>query len=239
MALTSTGFRLRGASRSRVQYDSAVNGVLVFDLDNTIVHSRIDFAGIRRDLLILLRSAGVADPSDEELMRLSIGQIIELGANRRPHVGEQAWQIVLEYEREGMLASTVEACAAHTLLALRDHGFGLSVLTNNARPATLDALKKFDLSALFDLVLTRDEVPMKPDPTGLHRAREHFDGTAGRIAMIGDSWLDGTAAHQAGFPFVAFRPRPGVLAERGVPVWTVVERLDELPDLLAGEWPIP
>ncbi len=216
-------------------------GLVVFDLDNTVVHSRIDFAGIRRDLAQLLRANAVTDEPDEALARLSIGQIIALGeahdARAGTALGPEAWRIVLEYERVGMQLATVEERAAESLEALREQGFRLAVLTNNARPATLDALDKFDLRTAFDLILTRDEVPMKPDPAGLERARAAFSRVIGRTVMVGDSWLDGTAAQVAGVPFVAFRPRPRVLEDRGVPVWRVVDRLDEIPPLLAGPWP--
>jgi hypothetical protein len=37
--------------------------------------------------------------------------------------------------------------------------------------------------------------------------------------------------------FVGFRPRPGVLDERGVPYWAVVEELSALQPLLTGPWP--
>lgn len=217
------------------------SGLVVFDLDNTVVHSRIDFSGIRRDVIALLHVNDVTDEDPEALARLSIGQIIALGEahddRAGTHVGSTAWQIVLEYERAGMLQATVEDGAATSLAALRDRGFRLTVLTNNARPATLAALEKFALTGLFDLILTRDEVPMKPDPAGVLRAREQLDGVAGRTVVVGDSWLDGIAAQLARVPFIAFRPRLDVLSERGVAVWALVERLDELPPLLSGPWP--
>ena len=136
-----------------------------------------------------------------------------------------------------MLAATIEPGAGESLGALRAAGFRLAVLTNNAGPATLAALDTFALRDAFDLILTRDEVPMKPDPTGVLRAWAELAGPGERTVVVGDSWLDGAAARQAGVPFVAFQPRPGVMEERGVPVWTVVERLDQLPALLAGPWP--
>ncbi|MCC6177777.1 MAG: HAD family hydrolase [Chloroflexi bacterium] len=221
---------------SRPGRDGGEHGLIVFDFDNTLVHSKIDFQGIRRDLLDLLRRAGVPEAVDERLARLSIGQIIETGEAHDPATGPVAWRIVLDYETAGMEASTIEEGAAATLHALRDDGFRLAVLTNNARPATLAALEKFDLRPAFDLILTRDEVPMKPDPAGIVQARGAL-GPSGRAVVVGDSWLDGAAAQRAVVPFVAFRPRSGVLDERGVPYWTVIERLSDLPPLLAGPWP--
>ena len=216
---------------------AAPTGLVVFDFDNTLVHSRIDFQGIRTELIGLLRRFGRPDIDEEAVRRLSIGQIIEAGEAHDPAYGPDAWQVVLEYERAGMLAATIEPGAGESLAALRAAGFRLAVLTNNAGPATFAALEKFALRDAFDLVLTRDDVPMKPDPTGVLRARAELAPDGMRTVVVGDSWLDGAAAQRAGVPFVAFQPRPGVLEERGVPVWTVVERLDQLPALLAGPWP--
>ena len=218
-----------------------MSGLIVFDFDNTLVHSRIDFVGIRRELFELLHAAGHPDaavdgPADR-LTRLSIGEIIDVGTAHDPAFHDEAWRIVLEYETAGMVAATVEPDARSTLHGLRDLGFQLVVMTNNARPATLAALDLFDLRAAFDLVLTRDEVPMKPDPAGILRAKTTFEAVAARTVMVGDSWLDGTAAGRAAVPFIGFRPRPGILDERGVAYWAIVEQLGELVPLLRGPWP--
>ena len=85
-----------------------MTAVAIFDLDNTIVHSRIDFAGIRRDVVRLLNERDVTERNTGELGHLSIGQIIALGeahdAANGTDVGPVAWQIVLDHEREGMRA---------------------------------------------------------------------------------------------------------------------------------------
>jgi phosphoglycolate phosphatase len=215
----------------------SVDRLIVFDFDNTIVHSVIDFAGIRRDLIALFRQAGVPEAVDDRLAILSIGQMIDTGIAFAPSTHDPAWQIVLEYETDGMRHATVEPDASASLHALRDAGFQLAVLTNNARPATLTALDLFELRSAFDLILTRDEVPMKPDPTGITHAMTHFGIETHGTVMVGDSWLDGTAAQKAGVRFIGFQPRAGVLDERGVPYWAIVERLTALRPLVTGPWP--
>jgi phosphoglycolate phosphatase len=218
-----------------------VSGLILFDFDNTLVHSKIDFAGVRRELFDMLRRSGHPDAAGEalaeQLTRLSIGEIIDAGAAHDPSFHDEAWPMVLEYETAGMVAATVEPDAHATLHGLRDLGFQLVVMTNNARAATLAALELFDLRSAFDLVLTRDEVPMKPDPAGIVQAMTRFDAGAERTVMVGDSWLDGRAAHRASVPFIGFRPRPGILDERGVAYWAIVEQLGELVPLLRGPWP--
>lgn len=223
----------------RILEGPSLSGLIVFDFDNTLVHSKIDFMGIRRDLLELLQAAGhpEAHGEAESLMKLSIGQIIASGTAHAPDIHDEAWRIVVEYETAGMIAATIEPNAVETLHALRDRGFRLSVLTNNARPATLAALDLFRMSSAFDLVLTRDEAAMKPDPAGIQIAMEQLGVGQDRTVMVGDSWMDGAAAARAGVQFIGFQPRPGLLEERGVPYWAVVQRLTELTPILAGPWP--
>ena len=126
-----------------------MSGLIVFDFDNTLVHSKIDFAGIRRELFELLRASGHPDAAGDELAdrltRLSIGEIIDVGAAHDPAIHDEGWRMVLEYETAGMVAATVEPDARSTLHGLRDLGFQLAVMTNNARAATLAALELFDL----------------------------------------------------------------------------------------------
>jgi phosphoglycolate phosphatase len=221
---------------------SSVQPAIVFDLDNTVVHSRIDFAGIRRDLGTLLLDSGVVDEPivTQGPTRKSIGQIIELAEAHDQLVGgrlaERMWAIVVEYELAGMRVATVEPDAGPTLAALRSRGHALGILTNNARASALEALEKFDLLDRLDLVLGREDVPaMKPSPSGLLVAREHFDGAPGGLWMVGDSYLDGLAATGAECPFVAFRPRPGDLEERGIAPVAVIAQLGELVQMLTRD----
>jgi phosphoglycolate phosphatase len=214
---------------------------IVFDLDNTLVHSQIDFAGIRRDLgALLLESGAVSEPIvTEGPKRRSIGQIIELGerydAEHGTKLSPEMWALVEEYERAGMRLATIEPDAAPTLAELRRRGHPLGVLTNNARPAAFEALRKFGLLPYLDPVLGREDIPaMKPSPSGLLVARERFGPRAGRLIMVGDSYLDGLAAKGSGCPFIAFRPRAGDLEEHGIEPVAVIGDLRELLDLMSS-----
>jgi phosphoglycolate phosphatase len=122
------------------------------------------------------------------------------------------WRIVERYEREGMRLASIEADSAPVLSELRQRGHALGVLTNNAHSAAMEALRKFGLAAYLDPVLGREDVPaMKPSPSGLAVARARLGPRAKRLVMVGDSYLDGLAARDAGCPFIGFRPSPGDL----------------------------
>jgi len=206
--------------------------LIIFDLDNTLVHSQINFPEMRAAIGDLLRAQNVTQENNEELRRFSVGEMISRAAEKDARIAEIAWEKVLEFEREGMAKATVEADAAATLKVLLEREFQLAILTNNARAATLDALKKFDLLHYFDIVLSRDEVPMKPDPGGILHAKSTFN--AEQVFHVGDAWLDGVAANRADVPFVAFRPLPEAFKGREIHVWNTIQNLSELPKIICA-----
>jgi phosphoglycolate phosphatase len=185
---------------------------LIFDLDNTLVHSKIDFRGIRAALVEILTQAGaIQEPlATEGPTRRSIGEIIQLGEELDRRAGTdlsvQMWTVVEQFEREGMRLASVEPDASEALGELRSSGHAVGVLTNNSRVSALEALHEFGLLSYLDLVLGREDVPaMKPSPSGLLVARDRLGSRAAQLWMVGDSYLDGLAAARAGYPFVAFR----------------------------------
>jgi phosphoglycolate phosphatase len=218
--------------------DNLGRTTIIFDLDNTLVHSRIDFPSIRRTLGDLLLEAGAVDQPvvTEGPQRRSIGQIIEIGeqhdARHGTHLRQVMWRAVERFERAGMRLASVEADSAPTLAELRRRGYALGILTNNARSSALEALRKFSLLPYLDLVLGREDVPaMKPSPSGLVVARERLGRRADQLIMVGDSYLDGLSARAASCPFVAFRPRAGELESHEITPLAVIAHLQQLLQL--------
>ena len=207
--------------------------IAIFDLDNTLIHSRINFAAIRSAIVTRLLEAGAIDQAPVDPRLRAIPEWLELAAEFDPAVAAELWQIVEQYERDGMVHGTVEADARPTLERLQAAGQRLAVLTNNSVSSAEAALERFDLRAPFELVLARERVSaLKPAGAGVAQAHGVLGG--GPTFMIGDSWIDGLAAERAavGARFVAFRGNLGDLAARGIPTWATVDTLSELPGLL-------
>lgn len=206
---------------------------IVFDLDNTLVHSQIDFPRMRQRVLDIVRAHQVEIQSAATLESLATAEIISLAQRAAPPEATRAiWAEVTDEETLGMEHATVESDAISILQTLTRHGVRRVVLTNNARAAALTALERFGLMEHLDLVLARDDVPaMKPSPAGLVHARAKLK-LGGRMAMVGDASIDGLAANRAGMPFVAFRPREDDMDRRGVHRWATIQQLEELEALL-------
>ena len=211
----------------------AATPIVVFDLDNTLVHSKIDFLGIRRAVIDRLLAVGaLAEPPADPRAR-AIPEWLAVAEAFDPALGAELWHVVAAFEREGMVHGTVEADARQTLDTLRTASYRLAVLTNNSVEAAEAALEQFDLRAPFDLVLGRGVVQgLKPGGEGVAQAHAALGG--GPTTVVGDSYIDGLAAERAGVAarFVAFRPNAADLAARGVHPWAVIQDLAELPPLL-------
>jgi phosphoglycolate phosphatase len=209
--------------------------VVVFDLDNTLVHSRIDFLGIRRTIIARLLDAGVLTSPPADPRARAIPEWLELAEQHDARLAAELWQVVDQFEREGMLVGTVEDDARPVLDRLRRGGVRLGVLTNNSLLSAEAALDRFDLREPLELVLARDSVPaLKPNGAGVRQAHLALGG--GPTYMVGDSYIDGLAAQRAdvGARFVAFRANLSDLAARGVQTWAVTTQLDEVPPLVLG-----
>ncbi|HKX17890.1 MAG TPA: hypothetical protein VJT33_07780, partial [bacterium] len=75
---------------------------LIFDMDNTVLGSHIDFVSIRRELGAMLREAGATAESDETLRRHAIGELVARGAahdaDRGTAMAPRMWEIISAHE---------------------------------------------------------------------------------------------------------------------------------------------
>jgi phosphoglycolate phosphatase len=211
---------------------------LIFDMDNTLLGSRIDFPAIRRALGALLRAAGAADEPDDALMRRPLAQLVALGTAHDRACGTdlaaEMWQIIEAHEIEGLREARPLDGAPEVLAVLRARGFRIAVVTNNARAAALRALAAAALLPQTEALVARDDVPaMKPAGDGVAEAVRRLGGLD-RWYVIGDSWIDGAAAAEAGGRFIAYRRPEEELRERGVRPWRAISHLSELLSIDLG-----
>jgi phosphoglycolate phosphatase len=210
--------------------------IVVFDLDNTLVHSRIDFMGIRQAVIRRLLEVGALEAPPPDPRVRAIPEWLDLAADHDPNLAAELWTLVDQFERDGMVHGTVESDARETLDRLAAAGLRLAVLTNNSLGSAEAALARFDLRAPLELVLAREVVPaLKPDGSGVIKAHAALGG--GPTFVVGDSYIDGLATQRAavGARFIAFRPNLADLQARGVEPWATASALAEVPGLLVPD----
>jgi phosphoglycolate phosphatase len=205
-----------------------VRPLCAFDLDHTLVRSPLDLARLKVEIRALVESDGL--PLPETTRAWTIGQIIAAASAHRDALGEACWALCTAHEEEAVLDARPEPGAQEALTALRVAGYPLAVWTNNTGPVTRRALATCGLDGFFTVLVTRDEAALKPDPSGLRLLETAFPER--RIWVVGDSWVDGAAAHAGGAAFIAYGADPVELARRGVAPRTVLRDLRHLPEWL-------
>ena len=219
---TTRAGRLPGAIRppSGRQAVTPKQVLVIFDFDNTLVRSRIDFAGMKRAMVRYLASHGVPGAL-KAARRLAAPEILEMARehDRRPYPGPgrpgassasppdplepSLWEIVTAFEARGMEGAVPEPSAPAVMAELRRRGFWLAVLTNNARDVTRRVLEEHHLADFFHRIAGREDVPrLKPAGDGVAHLLEAFPQVR-RAFLVGDSWVDGEAAARGGARFIA------------------------------------
>lgn len=120
---------------------------------------------------------------------------------------------------------------------LQAAGFRLGCVTNKAAQFTLPLLRDKGILEYFAVVISGDTLPQKkPDPAPLLHAAAELGVNPGDSLMVGDSRSDVKAARAAGFRIVCMSYGYNHGADiRGENPDAVLDRLDELPDLLQAK----
>lgn len=161
---------------------------IVFDLDGTLVDSRLNFEAIRRDM-------GLPNgrPILEALAEMPDG----------PRKAE-CLEILRGHELHGADVATLMPGVADTLAELAGQHRRLAVFTRNSREATDRMLARLDLD--FATVLTREDAPPKPDPRGLLRICADWGMSADEACFVGDYLFDLQTGRAAGVRTVLYMP---------------------------------
>ncbi len=208
---------------------------LIFDMDNTLIGSRIDFAAIRRSLVALLRAAGATHDPDDVLVRRAIPELVACGAaHDTAHgtsVAPEMWRVIEAHEARGLENAAALDDAPGVLRALAGRGYRIAVLTNNGRAAAEAAMDAAALGGCAETLVARgDAADLKPAGDGVLEVLRRLAGVE-RAYVIGDSWIDGAAAAATGARFIAYRRPLAELRERGVRPWRTIHHLSELLEL--------
>ena len=210
---------------------TAPQTALIFDLDDTLVLSHIDFTAVRHRLIDLLEAAGVADEPRELRMRRSLPDLADRGAAVGPALAAQMWEVIRAAELQGLARARPAEQAVEVLGELGRRGHRLALLTNNARDGLMARLQAWHLASPFDIVATRDDVPaLKPAPGGVLHVLTHLPGMRGAY-LIGDAWIDAQAARDANIPFIGIGGKRATVESRGIPIWAWVATLPALLSL--------
>lgn len=152
---------------------------IIFDLDGTLVDSKLDFDKMRLDIGIpysLPILEFVESSNDEDFKKF-------------------AYTIIHDHELKGAQSSTPIRDADSFLEFLTKNNFPIAIVTRNSLEVTNLTIEKFNWN--FNLVLTRDCAPAKPKPDAIIKIANNFDILLENILFIGDHDFDLETAKNA------------------------------------------
>lgn len=157
---------------------------VLFDLDGTLWENPVRWDELRRELGL---------PPDGLPIYWHISRLPE---EKR----KEAERKLREKEAEGVRFGSLRAGARELLAHLRARNVRCVLVTNNSRASAQAVLRRHAL--FFDLVWTRDDGALKPDPEAFLSPLRRLRISPQEAAVVGDSHLDLQAAHSAGIPTV-------------------------------------
>lgn len=177
-----------------------LHGLIVFDLDGTLIDSRADLAASANAL--------IAERGGPRLPEEAIGRMVGDGAAmlvRRAltaaglQMDDASLARFLELYDGRLLDTTVAYPGVEDALAALAQRAPIAVLTNKPLAPTTRLLDALGLARFVQASIGGDgPFPRKPDPASLVHLTERFRVERQRVVMVGDSWIDCSTARAAG-----------------------------------------
>jgi len=179
----------------------AIRAVL-FDMDGTIWDAPIDWLAVRREIDL---------PVDG---RPIYAQLMDMPSQERA----RGIRILERHEELGVKNGRLVPGTEELLQYLHEAHVKCALVTNNSRRSVERILARHLLS--FDVVLSRDDGAMKPDPRAFLSVLKKLAVRPDEAIAIGDAHLDLIASDRAGvaeFILIGNRPWVSDLLPAGVP----------------------
>lgn len=208
--------------------------LLIFDLDDTLIHSSIDYSGMKEKIKAFI-DPNLIQKSNQQSIRDLLDYIKD-----SPDVLRHAYTIIEEMELQATQNAEVIPFASTLPSFLKEQKLISAVLTNNTRKSVSKYLEieKFQFLKFMGPIFTRDDVTkMKPDPNGINKIIQHFNmqSELSKVIFIGDSFIDGEASIKAGIQFILVNHRNIDVSELSFTPWQVFSNLSELISFLRNE----
>ncbi len=172
---------------------------VIFDLDGTLIDSRVDIADA---LNLIMEGFGYGPFSLEEVVSFIGGGVRDLirkamGAQRQ-ELEDKAYDAFLAHYACHLLDKTVLYPSVKDLLESLN-GKKKAVITNKPEDLSLRVLDGLNIRSHFSLVLGGDSLKLKkPFPEPLLKAMTEVNAKSDRTIMVGDSPIDIEAGKRAG-----------------------------------------
>jgi len=210
--------------------------LLIFDLDGTLIDSRLDLVYSVNATLEHLGRAPLAHEVIESYVGNGVAALVHraLGPGAFEEQVKHAQEFFLDYYRAHMLDNTVLYPGVREALEALG-GRSMAVLTNKPVRFSEEILKGLDAARYFRFVYGGNSFSCKkPDPVGVQTLLRDLGTSANEAMMIGDSAVDVRTARNAGIWSCGVSYGLGLESMRADPPDLMLDTLADLPLHLNG-----
>ena len=207
---------------------------LVFDLDGTLIDSKLDLVNSVNATLKEMKREAL--PKDVVASYVGSGAPVLIRRSLGGNPGEEELKralafFLVHYEEHKLEHTRLYPGVAETLAALKS--LPMSVLTNKPEKISVRILEGLGVAQYFRSIYGGNSFEAKkPDPTGARQILSEFGLSAGETAMVGDSEVDVQTARNAGMASVIVNFGFGVHDRTAHPADVYIDRFEQLTNYL-------
>jgi HAD superfamily hydrolase (TIGR01549 family) len=214
---------------------------VIFDLDNTLIRSTINFKELKKRIIDFLVKSGVEGSLlNESMLNFEVinKAVEDLRCKKVPEesikgVVNEVIAMLNEAEIRSLDRAELMDGALETLASLKTLGFKIGIVTNGCRMYADKVIEMFSLGKYIDTVVTRDEVAApKPNPGHLLKALEVLGVRAEESVFVGDHLIDALCAKSSGVRFILFKGGERKIEDSEKVASTVIDDLSKLVSLI-------
>ncbi len=186
---------------------------VVFDMDGTLLDTRIDYRRLTKLVYAEMRAIGVPeavlDESGSTKFNIESGVRYLISRGQKEELYAIEGRIngrAKELEMENADEARPIMGALELMALLKDSGYGLGVLTRGSREYAEYVLERSGAMPYLDVLVCRDdhhESEAKPSPRAMEHVAAGLGVSTGDILYVGDHSYDLLCARDAGSGFVA------------------------------------
>lgn len=216
---------------------------IIFDLDNTLIESRINFREMKSSVINLFVSMGVspnllnANMLNFEIINVSKEYLSKrMSEEKVKEILKKAYEIMNKFEIESLKDAKLMEDAISVLKFLDEMGFKIGIVTNGCRKYAEKIIDMFGIGKYIDALVARDDVPNpKPDPRHLQHILNILNVSAEEAVFIGDHWIDAICAKKAKVPFILVSKEKSSLRKVNENTYITVNSLSEIITLITDK----
>ena len=214
---------------------------MIFDLDDTLINSKLDFIIIKKNLINEYKTLGleVSNMSINDSIQSLIDKVRVYEKNQNKNSNMLNWEtltkkILDRYEVKSVHKSTLKSDTKDILNNLLKLNIKIGLVTNSGIAATRIALDMHNINKYFSQVITRDDIQrIKPDSEGLLNMLRCLQIEAREAFYVGDSIYDIIAGNNIGINTIKLENKRNIITETtiGTPNYEI-KTLSEIINLL-------